>query len=101
MRLAHCIRGRLPLYGMYRNPGAYADEASTRSEFDFRQQGIKLKQRHCCRRQWTYLVSQVGRVHGRVGIGFAKRGVATRVIPSVRDLVSRGGKRRRQDQGER
>ena len=38
---------------------------------------------------WTYLVSELGRVHWRIAIGFAKRSVATRVLPSVRDLISR------------
>lgn len=36
----------------------------------------------------AYLVSELGRVHGRIAIRFAKHGIATRVLPSVRNLIS-------------
>jgi hypothetical protein len=42
---------------------------------------------------WTHLVSQFGRIHGRIAIRFPKRGIATRVLPSVRYLISGAGRR--------
>ena len=78
-------------YGRYRNPGACA-HGGVSLWFDLRLSGVG-REVVPLELPWTYLVSQLGRVHRRIPIRLTKLSIATGVLPSVRDLISGGGQR--------